>query len=80
MKHTGIYATESELNDLKTLAERGWRHGDVMIVSSILEGIEKDKATVDAEKVCHELALKHGLPEIEGHYGITNNGEFVCLE
>jgi len=62
---------------LKQLAALGWQDGETVIVFSIGEGIRKDKATVDAERVCHELALKYGLPEIPGRYGIDKEGEFV---
>lgn len=77
MDKTGVFATPEELEDLKRLAVRGWRPGDRMMVTSVMEGITRDQATVDAEKVCHQLALAHGLPEIPGYYGILETGEFV---
>jgi len=77
MIKTGVFVTKEELQDLKNLVARGWRPGDMMIVSSVMEGITRDKATVDAKIVCHKLALAHGLPEIPGYYGITQDGEFV---
>jgi hypothetical protein len=77
MKGTGVFATKEEIEELQHLAFRGWRPGDRMIVFSVLEGINRDQATVDARKVCHQVALKHGLPEIEGYYGIKEDGEFV---
>jgi len=80
MFHTGVKATKDELEDLQRLSGRGWRPGDVMIVTSVMEGITKDQATVDARITCHQLALSHGLPEIQGYYGITNDGEFVRSE
>ncbi|HEY3314315.1 MAG TPA: hypothetical protein VGL40_03400 [Bacillota bacterium] len=61
---------------MRELARRGWMPGDRMMVFSVLEGINRDQATVDAQRVCHQLALKHGLPEVPGYYGITNDGEF----
>ncbi len=75
--HTGVFATKEEIEDLKRLALRGWKQGDIMIVTSVMEGIIKDQGTVDAKKACHELALAHGLPEIPGYYGITHDGEFI---
>jgi len=77
MKHTGVFATKEELSDLRQLAASGWSPGDVVIVSSIMEGITKDQRTIDAKKICHKLALKHDLPEIPGYYGISNDGEFI---
>lgn len=77
MDYTNVFATKEELEDLRSLASQGWRHGDIMMVSSVMEGITKDQKTIDAQKTCHKLALSHGLPEITGYYGVTNNGEFV---
>lgn len=77
---TGVFATEDEFNDLMNLSRQGWQLGDVMIVSSVMEGIVKDKATKDAKEICHKLALSHGLPEITGVYGITNNKEFAKFD
>ncbi len=80
MVRTGVFATEEELEDLQRLSARGWRPGDVMIVTSVMEGITKDQSTVDARLTCHRLALAHGLPEIQGYYGIMKDGEFVRTE
>lgn len=77
MKGTGIFATEKELGELRKLASMGWMPGDRMFLFGILEGITRDQSTLDARKVCHQIALKHGLPEIAGYYGIKEDGEFV---
>ncbi len=77
MNHTGIFATEDEFNDLLNLAQRGWMNGDTVIVSSIMQGIKKDQATIDAKVACHKVALSHGLPEIQGYYGLDKNREFL---
>lgn len=74
---TGIKATEEDFEKLKQLVRRGWSPGQPMIVFSVGEGIRKDAATVDAAKMCHQLALDYGLPEITGYYGIDEEGEFV---
>jgi len=74
---TGVFAKKEDIEKLKTLAMKGWQEGETMIVFSVGEGIRKDKATVDAQKICHQLALDYGLPEINGYYGITFDGEFV---
>lgn len=79
MNNTGIFATNEEVEDLRKLARAGWKVGDVMIVTSIMQGIVKDQKTIDARKACHKVALSHGLPEIQGYYGITEEGEFVSF-
>ena len=79
MRKTGVKATKEDLEKLQRLASRGWLPGETMIVFSVGEGIRKDRATIDARKVCHKLALDYGLPEIPGYYGITINGEFVTV-
>jgi len=77
MKGTEVFATVKELEALRRIASGGWKPGDIMIVFSVAEGIKRDTVTVDAKKACHAVALKHGLPEIEGYYGVRENGEFV---
>jgi hypothetical protein len=77
MKHSGVFATKEDLEKLTQLATRGWLPGQMMVVFSVGEGIRKDAATLNAKKECHKLALAYGLPEIEGYYGITEDGEFV---
>lgn len=77
MKKTGVKASKEDLEKLMLLAQKGWKPGETMIVFSVGEGIKKDRATVDVQKVCHKLALDYGLPEIEGYYGIKKDGEFV---
>ena len=77
MNYTGVFATTEEIDDLRNLAQAGWMSGDVIMVTSVMQGITKDQKTVDAKKACHVIALAHGLPEIKGYYGITEEGEFV---
>ena len=77
LKKTGVIAKQEDFDRLKVLAGRGWRQGEPMIVFSVGEGIAKDEGTQTALKACHRLALAYGLPEIQGYYGIDNDGEFV---
>jgi hypothetical protein len=77
MRRTGVKATKKDFEKLVTLVRLGWQPGETMIVFSVGEGIRKDEATVDALKTCHQLALNYGLPEIDGYYGIDQEGEFV---
>ena len=79
MKNTGKFATREDTEKLVRLVTKGWRQGERMMVFSVGEGIRKDQATVDAKKACHQLALDYGLPEIEGYYGMTRDGEFVLV-
>lgn len=74
---TGIYASKEDFEKLKNLALQGWSSGVPIITFSVGEGIKRDQATIDAKKVCHQLALNYGLPEIQGYYGINNEKEFV---
>jgi len=77
MKNTGVFATKGELETLKNIARRGWMNGDRVMVFSVQEGINRDDATCSAKEACHKVALKHGLPEILGYYGIDADGGFV---
>lgn len=79
MKNTGVFVLKEDKEKLLLLVKKGWRQGEVMIVFSVGEGIKKDQATVDAKKICHQLALNYGLPEIQGYYGLTNDGEFIFV-
>ena len=79
MKKTGVKATKEDFEKLRNLAAKGWQSGVPMITFSVGDGIRRDEATADAVKVCHQLALDYGLPEIEGYYGIDLNGEFVTI-
>ncbi len=77
MNFTGIKAKKEDIEKLKRLAIKGWQQGETVMVFSVGEGIRKDQATIDAQKICHQLALDYGLPEIQGTYGISGDGEFV---
>lgn len=79
MEHTKVFASKKDVEKMKILASKGWQDGETVIVFSVGEGIKKDQDTVDAKKICHQLALDYGLPEIEGYYGVTNDGEFVSV-
>jgi len=77
MEGSGVFATREEYDDLMHLAMQGWMPGDTVIVTSIMHGIAKDQKTFDARKACHSLALSHGLPEIQGFYGMGKDREFL---
>jgi len=66
MKRLGIFATEEEIEGV-VIQHRA--------SGMFLSGGEP---MGDPLKECHRLALKHGLPEITGYYGMdTQTGEFV---
>ncbi|MET3349017.1 UNVERIFIED_ORG: hypothetical protein ABID57_000686 [Arthrobacter sp. UYEF1] len=64
MIKTGIFATPDEIEALKATLK----------TPVIMAG---GMPPPSPQKLCHDLALKHGLPEIKGFYGITGTGEFV---
>lgn len=77
MENTKVFASKEDVEKMINFVTKGWQQGETMIVFSVGQGIRKDEATVDAKKACHQLALDYGLPEIQGYYGIKEDGEFV---
>jgi len=67
MNYTGVFATKEEVEDLKSAAS----------MPCIRVGGHWPESP---QKVAHRIALKHGLPEIEGYYGCDlRTGEFVTV-
>lgn len=79
IKQTGIFATEEELKGIMLMAQRGWMPGEPLFVLCGSEWETKGNATHSAKEYCHAIALSHGLPEIEGFYGIDKSGEFISF-
>ena len=77
MKDTGVFASKEDFDALMQIASQGWQAGERMFGFSSAALLRKGEKTIDAQVACHRLALKCGLPEIEGRYGITKDGEFV---
>lgn len=68
MKYTGVFATAEEIDTIK--------HAANMPMIRIAGRWPKSP-----QEVVHELALKHGLPEITGMYGCDlRTGEFLTAE
>ena len=67
MKKTNVFATKEEIEQLKSILNTPV----MMMTDKFFEQRQK------AEEVCHGMALKHGLSEIKGYYGILGTGEFV---
>ena len=81
MKHTGVYATKEETDRCFEAAKRA-ANTPVIAFSSehaLKEGGLSGQAWKAAKELCHEAALAHGLPEVEGYYGMTRDGEFVTI-
>lgn len=68
MKRTGIKATDEEIASLKTAASTSG-----MMIGGV--------APRDPAALAHEIALRHGLPEIPGFYGCDlATGEFLAAD
>jgi hypothetical protein len=73
--YTGVKATPEELVELQALAKTA-SQTPVMTMNSDQPSFA-ERAWERCLKRTHVLALAHGLPEITGYYGITQDGEFV---
>jgi len=78
MKGTGVHATKEELAELEKLADAAENTPAITMASN-----QQDFASVmweRVEKATHACALEHGLPEIDGYYGVyLDDGEFVTV-
>lgn len=74
MKKTGTFATQEEKEELQELLK-------VAQATPVILLFGKHDLAGDAWDIvrtkAHEIALSHGLPEITGRYGMTEDGEFV---
>ena len=82
MTHTGVFATKEEQDRAFDLAANA-RTTPVMALS-IAQGLAGEdfasRAWRNANAFVHKCALDHhGLPEIQGFYGMTEEGEFVSI-
>ena len=81
MKHTGVKATPEETVNIQELAKVAQK--TPMIAFSSADALSGDDMASQAWKRVHEAlqkaALAHGLPEIPGYYGMTEDGEFVTV-
>jgi hypothetical protein len=81
MKNTGIFANKEEIEELQGLAKTA-QDTPVIAFSSehaLKEGGLSGQAWKRVHEKCYKTALAHGLPEIEGYYGLTQEGEFVTI-
>lgn len=81
MNKTGVFATQEEKEYLLSLVKTA-RTTPVIAFSSehaLEEGGLSGQAWKRVNESCHKCALAHSLPEIEGYYGLTQEGEFVTV-
>ncbi len=79
MKGTNVFAKKKDVDQLMRLANQGWQPGERLFGFDSADLIAKGEKTADAHVACHHLALEYGLPEIEGRYGIKEDGEFITI-
>jgi hypothetical protein len=79
IRYTGIFASKEEVEDCVKLSKKA-SETPMLALSTEDALLGRDLATMAwqrAKEKCHEYALKHGLPEIDGFYGISHDGEFL---
>lgn len=80
MERLNVFATEKENEEMKKMLIEA-RNTPVIAFSSrhaLEDGGLAGQAFSRLEKKCHKLALAHGLPEIQGYYGLDcETREFV---
>jgi len=79
MTYTKVFATEEEIEELTALLKKAQSTPSMALsTADALGGRDfASMAWIRLRKQLHACALKHGLPEIEGYYGMTMDGEFV---
>ena len=70
--HSGVFMTPQEFEEMAQLYRLAT--GPVMVFGDCCPA--EDARAKFFERI-DELAAVHGLPVIEGHYGLTNEGEFL---
>ncbi len=81
MIFTGVFATEDEKNECFAEAKKASETPVIAFSSqhALKEGGLSGQAWKATKELCHKYALAHGLPEIEGYYGMSGTGEFVSV-
>jgi hypothetical protein len=78
MTYTGIFATKEEIEEARKLAKNASETPVIAFSSAhAMRGGLSGDAWQIAKEYCHEIAIKHGLKDFEGFYGMTEDGEFV---
>jgi hypothetical protein len=81
MKYTGIFLSKDEFSEMKKLAK------EAMDTPAFGLSSEQVLSGNDFSALAHkrmfsrltELAKIHGLPEISGEYGLSEDGELVTM-
>ena len=71
---TGVCATDEEREDVLSRARAASR---IPVIAFSSGPDLASQAWGAVYRRVHELALAHGLPEIEGYYGMDEDGQFV---
>jgi len=71
---TGVYATEEEKETAFELASKAARTPMILLFG--IHDLSGD-ARKEMQETTHGFALAHGLPEIQGYYGLNVDGEFI---
>lgn len=82
MKRTGKFATKKEIKKALELAKTAANTPCFGLSSEqVLSGNDfASMAWRSAQEYCHALAVKkYRLPEIQGFYGMNQDGEFVTV-
>jgi len=76
MTYTGVKATDEEVAEIVELAQRA-----SLTPMMLIGGFDASRAAWQrCHERCHAVALAHGLPEIQGFYGLDpEKKEFVAL-
>ena len=78
MRNTGVFATKDELTELSKMAEEASRTPVIALTHDhAMRGGFAGDVWQDVKERCHTIALSHGLPEVTGFYGLSNDGEFL---
>jgi hypothetical protein len=79
MRNTGVFMTAEELTEVKKLHEAA--RTTPVIALSVGQGLAGNDFSAMAWRDLHDrltaLARAHGLPDIPGEWGVTQQGEFV---
>ena len=74
LEGTGVFATGEEQDKAFALAEEAARTPVILMFGKYdLAGDARRKV----ETTVHAFALNHGLPKIQGYYGMNVDGEFI---
>lgn len=74
MNQTGKYATTEEIEEVKNMVANATLSG---MVAARIGPQRHDELMHEAQLKVHELAIRCGLPEVAGFYGLDAKGQFI---